>query len=248
MARRWLPLVVGAALVVGLSPALAIAFGQLVAEPRLYYVIAPISMLIVLARNSPRDSRASLASALPWVLAAVVIQLLAEAGGFARFSRFAIPFGMVAFLRGVCGTPLPVSLLSFLCVPPPHVLTGVLGMDHAVFWSDLAARVSPRYAGPLVAWDGGLRLLAVATATVSYRCLRASLSLRRAISPLAVACGLAIPLQILSLVLAGFAPSAISHVVFIHGSWILVTLLLLFLPLPGFGPQGKDPATSTNAV
>jgi hypothetical protein len=228
---------VGVALIVGLSPSLLVAAGQLADEPRLFYVPALLVLLGHLAATAPRDPDARLSSALPWVFAAIVIQILTTAGGFPHFSRFAVPFGMVAFLR-VCGTPLRVSLFSFLCVPPPHLITNYFGVPYASLWVDLLAAIVPRYVGELVAWDAGLRFMAVGTAVAAYRSLRASLPWRGMLTALGAALALAIPLQILTLALAGFFSREVSEVILIHGGYLLVLMTFLLIPLPGLRPSG----------
>lgn len=233
MRERLQPIGVLAALLVGLSPSLLAAVEQIVRDPRLCYVAAELVLLVLITRRHPKDSAARLANAVPWVLAAVVIQLLAAAGGFPRLSRFAVPFGMVAYLRGVRGTPLPVALMSFLCMPVPHVVTELLGIDFAVFWSQLAQRIAPAYMGDLLPLDGGTRLMAVAMGVIGYRALRTGTDLRGAVLALACAFVIAIPLQILAFVLAGFAGESLSRFIFIHGSWMIAFTVDLFVPWPG---------------
>ena len=78
------------------------------------YVIALLVLLTHLAWTTPREVEPHVARALPWILTAVAIQLLSAGGGFPHFARFAVPFGIAGFLRGIVGLPLSVALLSFL--------------------------------------------------------------------------------------------------------------------------------------
>ena len=83
--------------------------------------------------------------------------------------------------------------------------------------------------------------MALATGVITYRCLRSRPGFGRASFALGFAWAIAVFLQILSFALAGWAPQAISEVVFVHGSWILAFGVLLYLPLPGLArPTWRD--------
>lgn len=232
-----------AALILGLSPALLASARQILAQPGLVYVVGVWLLLGHLVASDPSAEEPRLHRAIPWVLVAVAIQILAWAAGVPRYPRFAVPFALTGFLRGVCGTRFPTAGLAFLCIPPPSQLTRVIGADFANLWAQLASGVAPPYSGAWSAWDGGLRLATLATAVVAYRWLRArQLESRPGAGHtlLAIVCvwGIAVGLQIAAFVLAGFAPSGIEEFVFVHGSWLLVFVAVLFVPLPGFPPLG----------
>ena len=238
MAERLRPYGLTAALILGLSPSLLSSVEQLAAEPRLVYVVAVWILLGHLVASDPDLEEPRLGRAVPWILAAVAIQILAWAGGFPRFSRFALPFGLVGFLRGVRGTRLPTAAMAFLCVPPPHVVTDVVEIEFANLWAQLAGVIAPYYFGVHRAWDGGVRLAVLATGVTAYRWLRARQlpSRSRPGHPLlALACswGIALAFQIGAFALAGLSPSAIAAVVFVHASWLLVFFTVLLSPLPG---------------
>ena len=247
MNERLRPYGVAVALIVGLSPSLVSSAEQLAAEPRLYYVGALLALLAHLVWRTPREEDANLSRAFPWVLAAIAIQILAWAGGFPRLSRFAVPFGIVGFLRGVQSAPLRVALLTFLCIPPPHVVTTLLGIEYATQWSEIARGFAPPYSGPWVPWDGGLRLMAIAAGVVAYRCLGSRTPWGRSLLALGCACVIAVFLQILSFALGGWSPQSIAQAVFVHGSGSLAFLVFLFLPFPGLPRPTWDGPTGAHA-
>jgi len=235
LAERPRPFWVAGAFIVGLSPACAQSLEQLMAEPRLWYVVATWVLFALAVRRADTDGTPNLLAALPWVGAAVIVQVLAWGGGFPAVSRLAVPLGVVGFLRGVLAKPLDVALLAVFCVPPPHFLTIWIGLDFAAMWAQLAAYVIPA-AGEVarVTWDGGLRLLALGSGVVWYRNVFAE----RSWPQLALSLGLlvvpgAVLLQILGFGVAGLLPEAARLPWLIHGLWMAAFAAFLWAPLPG---------------
>jgi len=214
-------------MVLGLSPAIVQSLGQLRDDARLWYVVVVWVLFGVAVARRSVAADARVARAVPWVLVAAVVQILAWGGGVPQFSRLALPFALMGFARGLLGTPLAVAAMAFLCIPPPHFLT--FGPGLADLWARVAALAVP--AADEIArvdWDGGLRFGALLAAIGWYGWARRRSRLSELALALAAAVPLAVAWQILTDAVAGALPGAAAEAWLVHGSWIVVAALGLW--------------------
>lgn len=213
---------------------------QVWAEPRLWYVVAIWALFAGAITRSRRTdpvavSPGSILRAAPWIVAAVLIQLLSWAGGFPQVSRLAVPLALIGFTTGLLGIPLRVSALALLCLPPPHFLTHWVGLDLADLWARIAGAVVEGAGNvPRSTWDGGVRTLALTGAFVwSHWSVKPGPVNRLALGLLA-ALGLTVAAQVLTFVVAGVLSTDLAAIWLVHLCWMVV--LGVCFVVPGIRP------------
>jgi hypothetical protein len=238
-------LALAAALVLGLSPALREWALHLLDEPATRYVLVPFALLVHAVWRTPREP-ARLAAGLPWIAAAILVELVASGGGLARYGRVALPLGIVGGLRATGLAPTPVAALAFFIVPVPRFLAQLGSLDPQRLWAGLAEALVPGSAEVLGLdhWDSGMRLAGLLAGFGWFAGLRLGdpgrvLFLRAAGFSLSAVLFQAVGVALAAGLCAAGA-TGLARAWLVHGLWMATGALALALVIhrtPAAGPE-----------
>jgi len=213
----WRSAVLWLGLVGAFSPVLVDLLRHCAAEPWARYALVFVPLLAVCVRQSRAGARAS-ADGYLWLLAGVLIELVAIRADAIRMARPGLALAVIGLCRGFGLASLPASALAFWLVPVPSMILALVSPDLEMFWARLAlgplgllgaqlsldgARVlAPTGVLELRSSDGGLPLLALLSGLGWYASIRAG-GAAPAAARRALAWGAsAIPLQAAAMLLA----------------------------------------------
>lgn len=217
-------LLLGFALVMGLSPALLEWAEHIASEPATAYVLV-FPLLLLAASRSTQPTEPDRAFGLLLIAAATAIEVVAFGGGVERVGRVAIPLAIIGFLRftGAAGLA-PASLAAFI-VPVPHLVAAAAPLD-AVWRAIAELLLGP--AGPALrmdAWDSGLRLIALFAGLGWYADARSGGAWRGAFRHGAQLAMLGLPTQLAAVICAVALSRAgavgAARALLTHGAWML---------------------------
>ncbi len=218
--------VVGAALVLGLSPALWEWANRIAVEPATAYALVFPILLLVAGRSvppTPPDSRGGLL----WMAAAGIVQVIAIGGDVHRLARVALPLGVIGFLRFTGAAALAPAALALFIVPVPYAIASVAPFEAIwrMFAEQLLGPVGPELR--LNAWDSGWRLVALFAGLGWYADARSGGSWTGAFRRAAQLAMLGLPIQlgavIVAVALTHAGAPGVARAFLTHGIWLVCT-------------------------
>jgi hypothetical protein len=217
----------GVALILGLWFPLAEWAGHIAAQPAASYALLFPLLLQAAARATPPTEPAP-REGLLWIVLAVLIEVIAFGGGVERLGRFAIPLGVIGYLRFTGSAALAPAALAFFIVPVPQALVSLSPLE--AVWRSLAESLLGS-AGPalqLTPWDSGVRLVALFAGLGWYADARSGGSWRGAFRRGAQLAMLGLPVQfaavIAAVALARMGAPGAARAFLTHGIWIVCAL------------------------
>jgi hypothetical protein len=194
---------VAISMALGLSPALVELAHQIVSEPASAYVLCVPLLLVSAARRTPHHAPNTLRGGL-WVVAALVVEVVAIAAHFDRLARIAIPMSLIGYLHVAGRATWPLTGLTWFIVPVPSAISKAVSLE--VAWRRLSEAVVGPTGGTLswTAGDSGLCLAALLASLGWFLAARNGRSVAEAISSAARLAALALPAQL------GFAMVAVA--------------------------------------
>jgi hypothetical protein len=233
------------ALLLGLSPVLREWALHLLTEPATRYVLLSLVLLVHAVWHAPREP-ARLGAGLPWIVAAILVELVASAGGLDRYGRLALPLGIVGGLRATGLAPTRVAALAFFIVPVPRFLAQLALLDPQRWWAGFAETLVPGSAEPLGLdhWDSGMRLAGLLAGLGWFAGLRLgdtgrALFLRSGGFALSAVVFQAVGVALAAALCAAGA-TGLARAWLLHGLWITTGALTLWLVIrrtPAAGPE-----------